>query len=97
MAGLRPRTNKRSTLVVSIVISALALVGCASDPPSEAEIQREQVETRLNDTFSQKHADCILDALDQPTIAALSTTAKLQTSSKAFEQYSNVVVLCTIS
>ncbi|MCB1031025.1 MAG: hypothetical protein KDA95_06775 [Acidimicrobiales bacterium] len=97
MAGLRPRTNKRSRLIVSLSALVLVLAGCAGDPPTEAEIQREQVETRLNDTFSQKHADCILNALDQPTMAALSTTDSLKTNSKAFEQYSNVVVLCTSS
>ena len=78
-----------------VLAAALSLAACSSDPPDPAEVRRGQVRDRLEATFSDAQASCILDALDDATIRALVRTTDLPADDERFTQYSNVVLLCT--
>ncbi|MCB1039614.1 MAG: hypothetical protein R2701_07050 [Acidimicrobiales bacterium] len=89
------RAARRVGALLGVAALALAAGACSSDPPDPAEVRRQQVEARLEATFSKKQASCIVDGLDEPTIAALVRTTALDSDSEAFRTYSNVVLLCT--
>lgn len=83
---------------LALTLGALALLllaGCASDPPDPAEVRLGQVRDRLEATFSDAQADCIVDALDDATIRALAADEDLAADDEQFTQYSNVVLLCS--
>jgi len=68
--------------------------GCAADPPDPSEVRREQVQTRLEATFSGQQATCILESLDEATISALARARDLEAGSDELTTYSDAVALC---
>jgi hypothetical protein len=87
--------DRRSATAALLVALALTASACTSDPPDPAEVRRGQVQDRLEATFNDAQASCILDALDEATIRALASDADLDADDQRFVQYSNVVLLCT--
>ena len=87
--------DRRSAVAALLVALALAATACTSDPPDPAEVRRGQVRDRLEATFNDAQASCILDALDEATIRALASDVDLDEDDERFVQYSNVVLLCS--
>lgn len=89
------RRRRAATLAPLALVVGLVAGACSSDPPDPAEVRRDQVRTRLEASFSDAQADCIVGALDEDTIEALTGSADLDPDSEQFTQYSNVVLLCS--
>lgn len=80
--------------VLGAVLACCVGAGCASDPPDPSDVRREQVQTRLKATFSGQQATCILESLDEATIAALARERDLEAGSDDLATYSAAVALC---
>lgn len=88
-----PRRASGPVLVAALALT-LGLAGCASEPPDPAAVREEQVRTRLEATFSDQQAACILEALDDATMRALVRSADLDPDADEFGRYSDAVTLC---
>jgi hypothetical protein len=90
------RDRARRAIAVSLLAAALgaSAVGCSSEPQDPAEARRERVEERLDATFSRQQARCIVDDLDERTIAALDADADLPADSEALATYTAAVTGC---
>jgi len=83
-------------LALGLVLLAITgAAACTSEPKDPAELRKDRVEARIEDTFSRSQASCIMDVLDEPTIKALDRTSELPADSEALRIYSNAVVACT--
>jgi hypothetical protein len=80
--------------ITAVALVAVTAVGCASEPPDPATVREQQVRDRLEATFSDQQASCILDALDATTIRALVRTTDLDPDDEAFGRYSDAVAFC---
>ena len=81
-------------LATGVSLFAGALSGCSSDAPDPAQQRRERVETRLGESFSKDQADCIVKAIDEPTLRALDGTGDLVPDSKPMLTYTVAVRTC---
>lgn len=87
----------RIALVASLAAGALLLGACSSEPPDPAEQRRDRVADRLDETFSRQQASCIIDRLDDDTVAALDAddaTAPLDAESSELLAYTDAVLGC---
>ncbi|MCB0960986.1 MAG: hypothetical protein KDB04_15870 [Acidimicrobiales bacterium] len=93
-ASAERRRGARARALLGAALIAVVAVSCSSEPPDPAEVRRQQVRDRLEATFSDAQAECIVDALDDAAVRALVRTSDLAADDEAFRQYSNVVLLC---
>lgn len=88
------RSYLRSTVFCAgLVALSLATGACSKDEPTPAEARRNRLETRLEASFSDTQATCILGKLDETTISALDRTATLAPG-RALDRYSEAVRAC---
>ncbi|MEZ5183784.1 MAG: hypothetical protein R2702_18190 [Acidimicrobiales bacterium] len=88
------RRGGRARALLALALVGVAAAGCSSEPTDPAEVRRQQVRDRLEATYSDAQAECIVDALDDTAVRALVRTSDLEADDEAFRQYSNVVLLC---
>lgn len=75
------------------LVGALVVAGCSSDPPDPVQQRKDRVQARLEDSFSQAQATCIMKVLKPETIAALDRTTTLPKGDD-LDVYSAAVVAC---
>lgn len=88
-------SSRRLAALAMAVLLGATTTACTSEPKDPAEQREERVQARIEDTFSRSQASCIMDVLDEPTIAALDKTTTLAADSEAMRIYSNAVTACT--
>jgi hypothetical protein len=77
-----------------VVVLVLVVAGCADEKVDPAEARQERVERRLQGSFSDAQARCIVDRIDATVVRALDRTADLEPDSEAMQSYSDAVAAC---
>ncbi len=73
------------------------LAGCSKPAPSPADQRRDRVQQRLESTFSDAQASCILDRLDPTALKAVDRTTSLAHDTASLAAYSDAVAACVAS
>ena len=94
MPALARRTLARVALSTLVAMGVLVPGACSGTTPDPAVARREQVETRLRQTFSTAQAACIIGRADDATLVALDRTTALPPASPELRRFSAAMVDC---
>lgn len=89
---------RRIRIAAMVFVALLALAACSEEEPEDpAEAGKQRVRERLEQTFSDDQADCIVEELDDETIDRLLADDHLQDRDIELWTYSGAVRDCVIA
>ena len=95
MTQRAPLTTRRRRAGLTLVVgTALLVAACSSDAADPSVEHRDRVRVRLEESFSNDEARCILDALEPADLATLDTAKDLPADNPVLVAFGDAVRSC---
>lgn len=91
---LRPPARTLIALVLAVTVSA-AVSACGDDELTPEEQRRERVEERLELSFTDEQADCMMERFDEELFVALDREGQLP-QGDALDEFSAIARECVV-